>query len=362
MLITKPTLIVDKKRVLNNIQKMAEKAKRSGVKFYPHCKTYQSVTVSNWLKDHGAEAITVSSVEMAQHFAYAGWEDITIAFPTNILEIENINKLAKSVELSLLVESEGTVLFLQEHLQQSVNIWIKIDVGYKRTGIEWNRTEEVLDLAEQISKSDRTNLIGLLAHSGHSYYVKSRDELALIYDTTVQRLKKIQERLYSEGFLGIQISIGDTPTCSVVESFYDVDVIRPGNFVFYDIKQLTIGSCDEVDIALAVACPVVAKHKDRNEVVIYGGAAHFSKDYVEENGKKVFGYVVPFEKNSWGLLNKINYLSSLSQEHGIVKVETALFEKTRVGDLLYILPIHACLAVNLFKRYYTLDGELIQTM
>jgi len=31
------------------------------------------------------------------------------------------------------------------------------------------------------------------------------------------------------------ISYGDTPSCSIAENFDEVDEIRPGNFVFYDV-------------------------------------------------------------------------------------------------------------------------------
>ena len=38
-------------------------------------------------------------------------------------------------------------------------------------------------------------------------------------------------------------SVGSTPTASVVERFAGCDEVRPGNYVFYDAFQATIGSC-----------------------------------------------------------------------------------------------------------------------
>lgn len=40
---------------------------------------------------------------------------------------------------------------------------------------------------------------------------------------------------------------------------------------------MMIGSCSADDIVVAVVCPVVAKHEERGEMVIYGGAVHFFK-------------------------------------------------------------------------------------
>ena len=110
--IIKPTLLLDKGKALQNINCMADKAKRNSIRFRPHFKTHQSAQIGEWFREFGVNAITVSSVEMAMYFAQHGWKDITIAFPVNILEIDNINKLASSIQLNLLVESEQTVAFL----------------------------------------------------------------------------------------------------------------------------------------------------------------------------------------------------------------------------------------------------------
>ena len=58
------------------------------------------------------------------------------------------------------------------------------------------------------------------------------------------------------------------------------DEIRPGNFAYYDVMQYHIGSCNMDNIAVAVACPVVAVHPQKNELVIYGGAIHLSKEFI----------------------------------------------------------------------------------
>ena len=79
--IEKPAIILDKDRVLWNINKMVLKASKSGVRFRPHFKTHQSFQIGEWFKEHGVSSITVSSVDMAIYFSKYGWQDITIAFP-----------------------------------------------------------------------------------------------------------------------------------------------------------------------------------------------------------------------------------------------------------------------------------------
>ena len=101
MKITEPTLILDKKRCLANIEKMANKAKRNNINFRPHFKTHQSAEIGSWFRNFDVTSITVSSVRMAKYFAANGWNDITIAFPVNILEIGQINELALKISLNI---------------------------------------------------------------------------------------------------------------------------------------------------------------------------------------------------------------------------------------------------------------------
>jgi D-serine deaminase-like pyridoxal phosphate-dependent protein len=289
--VVKPTLIVRGDIAKRNIRRMKKKAGVSGVRFRPHFKTHQSVQIGEWFRETGVESITVSSVEMAAYFAGFGWRDITIAFPVNIREMVRINELARKIKLNLLLESLETARFLGQNAFHQLPVWMKIDAGSHRTGIRWDDIETILAVAKEVEKSSVLVLEGILTHSGHTYKASSPKEVKEIYLETVKKLHTVRECLAGEGFGNLQISIGDTPACSMIEDFSAVDEIRPGNFVFYDIMQLQIGSCKEDEIAVGVACPVVAKHADRNEIVIYGGAVHLSKEAIPAGRKFLKGHM-----------------------------------------------------------------------
>ena len=360
--IQKPTLLLNHQRASENIRKMADKAQQSRVRFRPHFKTHQSAQIGEWFRQFEVEAITVSSVEMAQYFAQHGWQDITIAFPANILEIDLIKQLTDRVNLGLLVESTETVHFLAKNLTASVNVWLKVDVGYGRTGVPWSDYDTLVGLAEQVKETSQLSLQGLLTHSGHTYRARSKLEIETVYRDTVSKMKAAQENLAMAGVEPVELSIGDTPSCSVVADLSDVDEIRPGNFVFYDLMQLQIGACREQDIAVAVACPVVAKHPKRHQLVIYGGAVHLSKEFIVEDNVQVFGYVARRKDDGWGPRLANAHVSGLSQEHGIITSDGDTINQVEVGDLLVILPVHSCLTVNLLREYLTFDGEKYSCM
>jgi D-serine deaminase-like pyridoxal phosphate-dependent protein len=142
-----------------------------------------------------------------------------------------------------------------------------------------------------------------------------------------------------------------------------IDEIRPGNFVFYDVMQFALGSCKLEDISVAVVCPVVAIHHNRQEAIIYGGAVHLSKEQalLPPNPETLFGLVVNWDGKSWNICNLLGKVSSLSQEHGIIKL-TQQGCNLKPGDLVAVLPVHSCLTANLMRKYLTLDGESIETM
>lgn len=356
--LTGPTLLVDRKRAQQNIACMAEKASRSGVRLRPHFKTHQAAQVGEWYRDAGVSAITVSSVSMAQYFAHHGWHDITVAIPVNLREIETINALAEQVSLHLLVESPEAVRFLGERLHAPASVWLKIDTGYHRTGMLHNEIDSICRVAAEIGKAGKLRFRGLLTHAGHTYKAKSRREVKAIYAETLDRLQQVRQVLADRLQLAAEISVGDTPGCTTVESFGAVDEIRPGNFVFFDAMQMVHGICGAEHIALAVACPVLAKHASRQEIVLYGGAVHLSKESVLlENGETCFGLIALPETAGWSAPVASAYVASVSQEHGIVKAGPELFRRVQIGDFLIVLPAHSCLAANLLKQYVTLDGE-----
>lgn len=358
MEINKPTLLVDKEKCLRNIDKILSKAKNSAAELRPHFKTHFSAEIGNLYKSKGVTKCTVSSVSMATYFAENGWDDITIAFPYNPLETKEIDELASKVDLNILIVSDESLQHASEHLTHPVKYFIKVDVGTRRTGVD-PRNEDLFEKLVSAS-SDKLTYAGLLAHAGHTYGCKDYDSIKWIFDGSVKILSRLKEKF------GGAISYGDTPSCSLMEDFSFCDEMRPGNFVFYDWMQQNIGSCTIDEIAVCLACPVVAIHEDRNEIVIYGGGVHLSKDMIVEKdlmGKdqNCFGKMVLLEDGKWNTEVK-GHVSRLSQEHGIIKLSAEEIARVKVGDLIGVIPVHSCLTADLQGYYLSTNGERIEKM
>lgn len=362
MKITSPTMVLDKVKCLKNIERMVKKAKEHNLEFRPHFKSHQSVEIGGWFRDFGVRAITVSSLRMADYFASGGFDDITVAFPANLNEMGLINDLAKKISLNLLVESAETAAALGRGLDSRVGVFIKVDTGYGRTGIAVRDFQTVERVADEIGKSPKLCFKGFLTHAGHSYSAKTTGEILAIHSKSVSQMFELKD-FFVERWPDAEISVGDTPCCSLAADFPGVTEIRPGNFVFYDTMQLGLGSCTHDQIAVALACPVVAKHADRNSLVIHGGAVHLSKESLTApTGERRFGLMVRLGEEGWSAPVPDALVVGLSQEHGVLSVPEDEFQRIKVGEIIGILPVHSCLTANLMRGYLTLSGEIVDHM
>ena len=217
-------------------------------------------------------------------------------------------------------------------------------------------------MAEEITKSNQTNLYGIYSHPGNTYHADSREEIKSIWANAISEMIKVKESLSSHT-TSLKVRMGDTPGCMVVEDMDGVDEIGPGNFVFFDLVMNYLDVCTEDEIAVAVACPIVQKHKERNELIIHGGAVHFSKDHLfGADEQKFFGEMVILEENGWSPIVDRAKLTSISQEHGVLKVNDDLIDTLNVGDVIGVLPIHSCLTANLMGSYLSFQGQSLEHM
>jgi D-serine deaminase-like pyridoxal phosphate-dependent protein len=360
--ITRPTLILNEQRARENIRHMAQKANQAGVQFRPHFKTHQSLEIATWFHDEGVSQITVSSVDMAEYFASGGWNEITIAFPLNFRQINQIQSLSKRVNLGVLIENLDALRLLGKVIRHKINIWLKIDSGSHRTGIPWNEPDVVLQILAESRKYPQLVIRGILTHAGNTYSAQSPGEAIRLHSESTTRMIDLQKTIIQAGFTKPLISIGDTPGCSLLNDFGLVDEIRPGNFVFYDSEQLEIGSCIQEQISVALACPIVARHPERNEIVIYGGAVHLSKESFLHAGHPSYGLVALPEINGWGEILPDCSVVRVSQEHGILSIPDSLIDQFPLGGIVMVIPVHSCLTAQLMRRYLTLGGQAIEMM
>ncbi len=354
--ISNPTLLLDPARCLRNVRRMQQRARAAGVTLRPHCKTHQSRTVGRWLRAEGVDRITVSSITMAEYFAGDGWTDILVAFPLNPRAWHRVDRLAGQCRLSVLLDNPEAIEALARHPSAPLGYYIDIDAGYGRTGVpagELDRVEQLFDAAGKVSGLE---FRGFYCHPGDTYKHRQADARQDVLDRALDGLARLKEHFAAERPAAL---VGDTPGCSGAASFSGIDEITPGNFVFYDLFQASLGVCSEDDIAVAMACPVVGRYPERGEVVIHGGSVHYSRDQLDLAGRTVFGKLALADGNAWKPDESPVYLTGLSQEHGTLQVPPERLSRIRIGELLHVLPVHSCLTADAMGGYRSTGGEPI---
>lgn len=333
--ITSPTLLISEQKVRNNLARMAARAARHSLAFRPHFKTHQSEIVGNWCREAGVTEITVTSLRMAEEFAQQGWEQITIAMPVNPREFGQLTELARSISLSVFLADPETAV----QLPSVLNYFVEIDAGYGRSGINW---QDVPGISAIISAAGEDRFRGLYVHSGHTYDAEGSVAIAAVHQEFLQRINFTKSQLV----LGapFEIAMGDTPACSTQEDFRGITSLGPGNFIYFDLTQAAIGACTEADIGVCLAAPVVQVHRQRQEVIIHGGWVQLGKDQLADG---TYGRVVELSgQGEWGATVENAQVVKLSQEHGTVKLPPDMIVNLKVGDLIGIVPVHACATVH----------------
>ncbi len=343
--IKKPTFIVNSDIVYNNVQQL-KKSLPANVLLRPHFKTHDNIEIGNLMKAMGIEKITVSSFEMAEKFANIGFSDITIAFPVNFNEFDSILKLAKSINLNIIISSiEAATLLSQRNIYCRLGYFVEVDTGYHRSGILWDDKNEIQKTLEVLSQISNLKFRGFLTHNGLTYSAKNREEV-IKYTVSSNKIMKDLKKEFK--YFNPIISVGDTPGCLSMKDFSEINEIRPGNFVYFDLMQLKLGICQLPDIAVRIICPVVDINRMRNEIVIYGGAVHFSKEYLIIDGQTVYGKATKIHGEK--IYQISSYLTALSQEHGILRIDNQSINQIKPGDKIEIIPVHSCLTANLMKK------------
>src|SRR5919112_5907021 len=352
-----PSLVLDAERVRRNAERMSERVRRLGATLRPHVKTHKCVEVARAQTAGGPARITVSTLAEARAFAAHGFKDITYAVPIEPGKFGEAMEIARLCErFSLITDDASVPPPLDEAARRAgltLELFLKVDCGYHRCGVEPD-SAEALRIPRLIDGARNLRFAGLLTHAGHSYHARSREELLAIARRERDVTAGLAARLRADGVEVPTVSVGSTPTMTHVDHLEGVDEARPGNYVFFDAFQATLGSCDFGDCALTVLASVVHRDRARGKVVLDAGAIALSKDRgpAELDPACGFGRVLDLEGRDLGLR-----VESVSQEHGAAAVEDErLFDSLRVGARVRVLANHSCLAAAQHAHYHVLEA------
>jgi D-serine deaminase-like pyridoxal phosphate-dependent protein len=352
-----PAVLVDVSRLKTNITRMQTAADGNGVRLRPHAKTHKSPVIARWQIDAGAVGVCCAKLGEAEVFADAGIEDIRLPYPINPSNADRVIALMERVHLSIIVDLAEVARQWSEAMRsagRTLDVMVKVDVGFHRCGIDPDRPDAT-DFIAEVASLPGLRLKGLLSHAGHAYHAGSDEELRSIAAEEARLLHRMAGAARRAGTAIHEISVGATPTARFSVTTPGLTEIRPGNYVYFDRTQVALGSATLQECALTILSTVVSKHKDR--VIFDAGSKTLSSDQARATSHPGYGGVF-HDLESANALDEALRIERLSEEHATVRV---LNGPTRLepGDRVRILPNHSCVVSNLVDEVVLVDGTRV---
>jgi D-serine deaminase-like pyridoxal phosphate-dependent protein len=354
-----PGLVLDVAKVKRNAEQMSQRVKQFGADLRPHIKTHKCIEVARIQTAGHSGAVTVSTLAEARAFATNGFTKITYAVPIEPGKIAEAIEISRDCELSLITDDVDVPDQLNDAAKQAnahLDLFLKVDCGYHRCGVE-PTTREATEIPRRISNASNLRFAGILTHAGHSYNCQTKPELLALAKHERDVMAYFGEALRKEVGPVPIVSIGSTPTITCVDHLNGIDEVRPGNYIFFDAFQATLGSCSFEDCALTVLASVVHRDRDRRKVIIDAGAIALSKDRgpVGLNPDCGYGKVLDLQGKDLNLT-----VSEMSQEHGaVIAKDENILDRLRVGSRVRVLANHSCLTSAQHSYYNVLEGDNI---
>ena len=350
-----PCVLIDQRRLERNIDRMQQAAEAGGKRLRPHAKTHKSPDLALTQMARGAVGICCAKLGEAEVFAERGLPDIRLPYPLNPVNADRVLALLDRTRLSFIVDDFDVARGWSRVMStagRQVDILIKIDVGFHRCGIDPD-TVDAVDFIARIAALPGLRLKGLLSHAGHAYRASSEQEVETIARREAELLAGLKDQAAGAGVALEELSVGATPTARFSANLPGITELRPGNYVYYDRMQVNVGAADWDDCALTVLARVVSR-PDPRRVILDSGSKTLTSDLVRGGAAPDYGVIQQALDDSTP--DERFAIERLSEEHATVRVMNGTTTLVP-GDLVRIIPNHACVVSNLVDEAWVMSGD-----
>ena len=341
-----PAMLVDLDVAEANIARMASFAARSGVSLRPHVKTHKSVAMARRQLAAGASGLCVATVGEAVVLAAAGLGDLTLAYP--VAGTRKLSRLAEAFRLADLtlvadsVEILDGYITLARTVARPIDVLVEVDTGMHRVGALPDR---VTVLARHIERSSRLRFRGILTHAGHAHDEAGQLGIERVARQEAAIMGDVRSDLERAGHQVAVVSAGSTLTARYLGAADGITEIRPGTYIYNDLRTLGCWACTPEEIAVTMLATVVSA--DGQRVTIDAGSKTLTTTSTPDYGS---GHL---------LGQPTSRFTRVSEEHGVLSVPDP--PALRVGDRVRILPIHSCVWTDLQPEVYGIrQGQITE--
>ncbi|MEN3307161.1 MAG: hypothetical protein V7603_3363 [Micromonosporaceae bacterium] len=344
-----PALLVDVERLERNLTRMAGAFAGTGVALRPHVKTSKCWAVVCRQLDAGAIGITCSTPAEVVWLQRQGVADLLWAhLPIGPSKVELAVDSAWRGGLTVTLDSVAAARPLADAAHRAgltVPYLLEVNTGHARLGVDPARA---VCAAAAIAALPGLRLRGVLTHEGHLAASPDRPSLEAAGATAGALLVQVAEALRDAGYEMDIVSVGSTPGATSAPFAPGITEARPGTYAYYDANQTRLGSCTIDDCALTVLARVVSVQRD-GRPIIDAGVKAMSSDTIATAGS--LGLVVDL---TGAPVDGVRFAEG-NEEHGFLL--DAGTPRLRVGELVRLVPNHACGTTNMWSNVYAVHGD-----
>lgn len=341
-----PAILVDLDIVDANIDGMASFARSQGLAMRPHTKTHKSLVMAQRQLIAGASGLSVATTTEAEVMMRSGVTDLLLAYP--IIGKRKLDRLAPLLKVGGLTlvsdSSEITENYRQlaESIDCTIPVILEVDSGMDRAGADPRRATS---LALDIARTPGLSFRGIMTHAGHAHDPSDRDGIEKIARHEASIMGKTREELELAGLDVEVVSAGSTITSTYLRGSDGITEIRPGTYIYNDLRTLGRFACTPDEMAVTALATVVSINHDR--ITLNSGSKTLTTTKDSEYGH---GAVVTDPGARW---------LRLSEEHATLRMGSGV--KYSVGDRVRLLPIHVCVWSDLQPEIYGYrNGKIVE--
>jgi len=346
-----PALLLYPEIVASNIERTLDLLGGDANRWRVHIKTAKLAYTLRMLVDRGIRNFKCATTLELLVACQSGAQDVLFAYPAvgaNARRVKEIAEQFPQVRVSVLAENQEQI---GQWRGSRVGIFLDMNPGMDRTGIEQSHSEKVVELVRAIG-SLGLEFRGLHYYDGH-YGGLEQGERTTAAHAGYERLLKVVSEIERRGIAVPEVITAGTPTFPCSLSFAG---FRTGNFL-HRVSPGTVVYCDATTMtqlsseygyrpAVLVMARVVSKPRPG---IVTCDAGH--KSVSADAGVPTCVVVGHSELTPL----------SPSEEHLPMAVRGGA-TGPEVGEALYLLPRHVCPTVNNFDCALLVQGGEVKSV
>jgi len=326
-----PVVTLDLDVVERNIAAMQRYCDEHGLALRPHIKTHKSIELARLQLEAGAAGICCQKLGEAETMLAAGIRDITIPYPiVGAAKAARLTALARDADITVAVDSEVSARDIS-NAGAEVDVLVDCDTGFGRTGVQ--SPDDAAALARMVAELPGLRFVGLMTYP--------------TLPESAAWLRAARKAIEAAGLRVERVSGGGTPAARFTHDRGEVNELRVGTYVFGDRACMASGSASLDDCALRVVATVVSR-PTATRAIVDAGTKTLTSD--PARGETGFGLIVEHPEA---------VIYELNEEHGLVDL-SACPSKPAIGDVVTIVPNHACGTTNLHDELVVHRGGAVE--